>query len=79
MPRNPATTADVSYRFATSSDALAVLDLWSAAGSHATISDTVTALSSLIAHDPESLLVAKSGSDIVGSLIAGWNGWRVRF
>lgn len=76
MPRRPAITSEVSYRWATTADVLAVLDLWKAAGSHGTITDTFGALDSLIAHDSTALLVAQSAGQIIGSLIAGWNGWR---
>ena len=30
----------------------------------------------LLANDPEALAVAVDGTDIVGSVIAGWDGWR---
>ena len=68
-----------SIRIATGADVSAVLELWRAAGSVATPSDNHDALLTLLAHDPEALLVAEAGGAIVGSLIAAWDGWRGSF
>lgn len=58
-------------------DAQAVLELWTQARSeHATTADRLDDVESLIAGSPAALLVAERGAEIVGALIAGWDGWR---
>lgn len=56
-----------------------VLALWRRADGPATETDDESALASLLARDPDSLLVATSDGEVVGSLIAGWDGWRGSF
>ena len=59
-------------------DAPAVLALWELARSqHATTSDRAEDIERLIAGTPSALLVAENGDgEIVGVLIAAWDGWR---
>lgn len=38
--------------------------------------DTTAAIRVLIERDPEALILAVEGDEIVGTVIAGWNGWR---
>lgn len=38
--------------------------------------DTAVTIRSLIKKDPEALILAVDGDEIVGTIIAGWNGWR---
>jgi ribosomal protein S18 acetylase RimI-like enzyme len=38
--------------------------------------DTPAALAALHLRDPHALLVAVDGPDIVGTIVAGWDGWR---
>jgi ribosomal protein S18 acetylase RimI-like enzyme len=59
-------------------DARAVLALWALARSeHARTSDRAEDIELLIAETPSALLVAENGDgEIVGALIAGWDGWR---
>jgi ribosomal protein S18 acetylase RimI-like enzyme len=59
-------------------DVPAVLGLWALARSeHATTSDRAEDIERLIAETPSVLLVAENGAgEIVGALIAGWDGWR---
>jgi ribosomal protein S18 acetylase RimI-like enzyme len=64
------------YRHATVADIPAVLALWRAAETHPTVTDDPAALDALITRDAHALLLAESGGKVVGSLIAGWNGWR---
>jgi ribosomal protein S18 acetylase RimI-like enzyme len=40
------------------------------------VSDDAAGVSRLLAHDPAAVLVAERGGAIVGTLIAGWDGWR---
>lgn len=58
-------------------DAGGVLELWTQARSgHATTADRLDAVERLIGDSPAALLVAERGGEIVGALIAGWDGWR---
>ncbi len=57
----------------------AVLDLWVAAGSVPSVSDSPEGLARLLATDPQALLVAELDGVLVGSLIAAWDGWRGSF
>lgn len=58
-------------------DARAVLELWAQARSeHATTADRLDDVERLIGDSPAALLVAERGNEIVGALIAGWDGWR---
>jgi ribosomal protein S18 acetylase RimI-like enzyme len=59
------------------SDVPAVLDLWAEARSdHASSSDRPEDVERLVDGSPAALLVAERGGEIVGALIAGWDGWR---
>jgi hypothetical protein len=33
----------------------------------------------LLSRDPEALLIARGGGEVIGSLIVGWDGWRGSF
>ncbi|WP_241840165.1 GNAT family N-acetyltransferase [Frankia sp. CcI49] len=58
-------------------DAEELLALWEAAAENeARPADTADAIRTMLARDPEVCLVARQGDRIVGSLIAGWDGWR---
>lgn len=58
-------------------DLAAVLDLWAEGRSaHASTPDRVEDVERLIADSPAELLVAERGGEIVGALIAAWDGWR---
>jgi len=59
-------------------DAPAVLELWSLARSdHAATADRAADIERLISETPSALLVAEAdGGQIVGALLAGWDGWR---
>jgi ribosomal protein S18 acetylase RimI-like enzyme len=53
------------------------LEVWAEARSgHASTADRLDDLERLIADSPAALLVAERGDEIVGALIAGWDGWR---
>jgi ribosomal protein S18 acetylase RimI-like enzyme len=69
----------VTIRSASKQDIASVLDLWVAAGSLPTVSDSPAGLARLLAADPEALLVAELDGVLVGSLIAAWDGWRGSF
>ncbi len=68
-----------TIRSAGETDIAAVLDLWAAAGSLPSVSDSPEGLARLLAADPQALLVAERGGALVGSLIAAWDGWRGSF
>jgi ribosomal protein S18 acetylase RimI-like enzyme len=58
-------------------DTPAVLSLWQRARSGvASVSDDDEMIERMLATDPEALLVAERDGAIVGTLIAGWDGWR---
>lgn len=59
-------------------DIESVLALWHSAQTRPSSTDSELALARLLERDPNSLLVAE-GDGIVGSLIAGWDGWRGSF
>lgn len=63
-------------RPAGAADLHAVLDLWVAAGAEPTHTDDLDGLTRLLEHDPGALLVAEEAGRIVGSVVAGWDGWR---
>jgi ribosomal protein S18 acetylase RimI-like enzyme len=62
-------------RSAVPADIPAVLALWDAS-SAPTSTDTAQALDRLLERDAGALIVAESAGEIVGSVIAGWDGWR---
>ena len=62
-------------RAATPDDTAAVLSVWAQARSAAAVTpDTTASVASVLAHD--ALLVAEVDGEIVGAIIAGWDGWR---
>jgi hypothetical protein len=58
------------------SDVEAVLQLWEASDAEPTHTDNVTSLGQLIVHDRDALIIAEDDGRLVGSVIAGWDGWR---
>jgi ribosomal protein S18 acetylase RimI-like enzyme len=67
----------VTLRTAVPADVDAVLAFWAVAGENADRPrDSADAVRRLLARDPEALLLAEEGGRIVGSVIAGWDGWR---
>jgi ribosomal protein S18 acetylase RimI-like enzyme len=53
-----------------------VLALWREAAAGPGPTDDPDGLATLLASDAESLLVAEADGELVGALIAGWDGWR---
>jgi ribosomal protein S18 acetylase RimI-like enzyme len=69
--------AGLVLRPATAADVTAVLEFWSAAAEDTDRpADTPAAVHALLTRDPDALLLAVDDDRIVGSLIAGWDGWR---
>jgi ribosomal protein S18 acetylase RimI-like enzyme len=55
----------------------AVMEFWlRAAENGSRPADTPAAIEALHRRDPEALLLAVDGEEIVGTVIAGWDGWR---
>lgn len=81
-PRRFATLPDltgeeVTIRRCRHEDAQAVLDLWAQERSeHASTADRLEDVERLLGDSPAALLVAERGGEIVGALIAAWDGWR---
>ena len=57
-------------------DVESVLHLWSTAGAEPSHTDDAASLTALIRRDPSALILAEDRSSVVGSVIAGWDGWR---
>lgn len=67
----------IAIRSCRRDDAQRVLELWAQARSgHATTADSLDDVERLIADSPAALLIAEHDDEIVGALIAGWDGWR---
>jgi ribosomal protein S18 acetylase RimI-like enzyme len=58
------------------SDVDRVLDLWARSDAEPTHTDDAGSLRALIEHDGSALLIAEDGDSLVGTVIAGWDGWR---
>jgi ribosomal protein S18 acetylase RimI-like enzyme len=67
----------INVRRCQRSDVPAVLDLWAGARSeHASTPDRLEDIERLVDDSPAALLVAERDGEIVGALIAAWDGWR---
>ncbi|MEU0782093.1 GNAT family N-acetyltransferase [Streptomyces sp. NPDC006173] len=67
---------DLWIRAAAPEDLDAVLAFWKTAAEGTSISDDRDGVERLLARDPESLLLAERGGELVGTVIAGFDGWR---
>ncbi|KOG22744.1 MULTISPECIES: GNAT family N-acetyltransferase [Streptomyces] len=63
-------------RAATPADAEDVLTFWKESAKGTSVSDDVNGVTRLVERDPEALILAVADGRIVGSVIAGWDGWR---
>ncbi len=66
----------IALRHATSADTAHILAFWQFAAENTNRSDSAQAVQALISRDPQALLIAVDDEQIVGSVIAGWDGWR---
>jgi ribosomal protein S18 acetylase RimI-like enzyme len=67
----------LTLRAAVVADVDGLLALWQEAAENADRPlDTPDAVLALLDRDPEAVIVAKRDGAIVGSVIAGWDGWR---
>jgi ribosomal protein S18 acetylase RimI-like enzyme len=70
-------TTAATVRTATEADIPGVLALWDEARSTpASIPDTPDVLTTLIGHTHDALLIAELEGEVVGAVIAAWDGWR---
>src|SRR5439155_13608768 len=53
-----------------------VLDLWRRADAASSVSDDATGVGGLLERDPDALLLAVEDDALLGTLIAGFDGWR---
>ncbi|MBM4796649.1 GNAT family N-acetyltransferase [Streptomyces sioyaensis] len=67
---------DLHVRAGTPADLDAVLAFWKDAAEGTSISDDGDGVARLVARDPESLLLAELDGTLVGTVIAGFDGWR---
>ncbi|WP_371614756.1 GNAT family N-acetyltransferase [Streptomyces sp. NBC_00454] len=67
---------DLHIEPATAADLATVLDFWKAAAEGTSISDDLDGVERLHARDPQSLLLARRDGELVGTVIAGFDGWR---
>ena len=56
-----------------------MLGVWREAGSVPSVSDDPASLERLLATSQDALLVAEADGRVVGTIIAGWDGWRANF
>ncbi|WP_330468669.1 GNAT family N-acetyltransferase [Streptomyces longwoodensis] len=67
---------ELRIRAAEPGDLDAVLAFWRTAAEGTSISDDRDGVERLLARDPEALVLAESAGDLVGTVIAGFDGWR---
>ncbi|MER6199805.1 GNAT family N-acetyltransferase [Streptomyces sp. NPDC001586] len=68
--------SDLQIGPASAADLGAVLDFWKAAAEGTSISDDLAGVERLHDRDPRSLLLARRDGELVGTVIAGFDGWR---
>jgi ribosomal protein S18 acetylase RimI-like enzyme len=68
--------SEFEIRPALPAEAAAVLGFWASAAEGTSISDDAEGMRTLIERDPEALLLAVDAGRIVGTVIAGFDGWR---
>ncbi|MDH6109677.1 ribosomal protein S18 acetylase RimI-like enzyme [Kitasatospora sp. MAP12-15] len=67
---------ELTIRSATPDDVHALLDFWKSAAEGTSISDDEAGVGRLIARDADAMLIAEHAGRMVGTVIAGWDGWR---
>ena len=68
--------AQIVFRQCVENDVDAVLDLWLKAEATASVTDTSEDLRRTLDRGASSVILAESGGDIAGSIIASFDGWR---
>ncbi|MFJ3672616.1 GNAT family N-acetyltransferase [Streptomyces sp. NPDC090106] len=67
---------DLRLRAATPADLDAVLAFWKTAAEGTSISDDRDGVERLVTRDPQALILAERDGELVGTVIAGFDGWR---
>ncbi|MEU8759337.1 GNAT family N-acetyltransferase [Streptomyces sp. NPDC048659] len=67
---------DLRIRAALAADLDAVLAFWKTAAEGTSISDDRAGVARLVERDPGALLLAELDGELVGTVIAGFDGWR---
>jgi ribosomal protein S18 acetylase RimI-like enzyme len=67
---------DLRIRAAMPEDLDTVLAFWKVAAEGTSISDDRDGVQRLVARDPEALILAEEDGELVGTVIAGFDGWR---
>ncbi|MBD0743931.1 GNAT family N-acetyltransferase [Streptomyces sp. CBMA152] len=67
---------DLRIRTAGPGDLDAVLAFWKTAAEGTSISDDRDGVARLVARDPQALILAERDGELVGTVIAGFDGWR---
>ena len=67
---------DPHIRAAAPEDLDAVLAFWKTAAEGTSISDDRDGVERLVSRDPEALILAELDGELVGTVIAGFDGWR---
>ena len=68
--------SDLRIRAATPADLDTVLAFWRTAAEGTSISDDRAGVERLVERDPEALVLAEQDGELVGTVIAGFDGWR---
>jgi ribosomal protein S18 acetylase RimI-like enzyme len=68
--------SELRIRAAVPGDLDAVLAFWRTAAEGTSISDDRDGVERLLARDPEALVLAEGAGELVGTVIAGFDGWR---
>jgi len=68
--------SDLRIRSAKTGDAGTVQRIWGEAEAVVSTTDDLDAVRVLLDRDPDALLIAELDGECVGTLIAGWDGWR---
>lgn len=56
-----------------------LLDFWRRAETSPSSTESAEDVRGLLERDPDALIVAELDGEVVGTLIAGWDGWRATF
>ena len=67
---------ELHLRTAAPADLDAVLAIWKISAEGTSISDDRDGVERLVARDPEALILAERDGELVGTVIAGFDGWR---
>ncbi|MCR8941061.1 GNAT family N-acetyltransferase [Streptomyces sp. OUCMDZ-4982] len=67
---------DLSTRSATTADLDRVLAFWKVSAEGTSISDDGDGVARLVERDPDALILAERDGELVGTVIAGFDGWR---